>query len=139
MKRKAKSVKDYPPELILHNAMMFAMIDMAEGEMLDVEQIAERNGMVMQHEIKRAWNTIKHNIKLLRGYVRSCSTDEQEAIGNSSDLYRLFLWRLVSICSADKTRYFKIYNAIKSMYKADALIDLTRDEQDVFKTLLDLD
>jgi len=25
------------------------------------------------------------------------------------------------------------------MYKADALIDLTRDEQDVFKTLLDLD
>lgn len=139
MKREAKSGKEFPPELILHNAMMFAMIDMAEGEMLDVEQIAERNGMMMQHEVKRAWNNIKHNIKLLRGYTRTCPTEEQEAIGNSSDLYRLFLWRLVSICSADKKRYFYIYNAIKNMYKADALIDLTRDEKDVFSTLMDLD
>lgn len=53
MDKKAKSGKEYPPELILHNAMMFAMIDMAEGEMLDVEQIAERNDMVMQHEVKK--------------------------------------------------------------------------------------
>ena len=139
MKKEAKSEKKYPPELILHNAMMFAMFDMAEGEMVDVEQIAERNGMMMQHEVKRAWNNIKHNLKLLRGYTRSCPVEEQEAIGNSSDLYRLFLWRLVSICSADKKRYFYIYNAIKNMYKADALIDLTRDEKDVFATLMDLE
>ena len=44
----------------------------------------------------------------------------------------------MSICSADKKRYFYIYNAVKNMYKAEDLIDLTRDEKDVFSTLMDL-
>lgn len=91
----------------------------------------------MQHEVKRIWNKIKHNLQLLRGYTRSCPEHEQEAIGNSSELYLLFIWRLVSICSADKKRYFYIYNAIKNMYKADALLDLTQAEKDVFSTLMD--
>jgi hypothetical protein len=139
MKKEAKSERDYSAELILHNAMMFAMFDMAEAEMIDVENEASKMGLTMQHEVKRIWNKIKHCLQLLRGYTRSCPLHEQEAIGNSSELYRLFIWRLVSICSADKKRYFYVYNAIKNMYKADALIDLTNDEKDVFATLMDLE
>lgn len=130
---------DYSDELVLHNAMMFAFLDMVESEIVDIEQIAKREGRCMSFEVRRSWNAIRHHVKLLRGLTRTCPEDEQEAIGNSSDLYRLFIWRLVSLCSADKTRYFLIYNAMKSMYKSSDLIDLSRDEKSVFDTLLDND
>lgn len=135
--RERKKEVEYPPELVLHNEMMFCLIDMVEGEMLDIEQIAAKHNMGMVHEVKRSWNTVKKQVKFLRGMLRGCPDEEQMAIGNSSDLFRLFLWRLVSTCSVDRKRYFYIYNAIKAMYKGQDLIDLAQDEKDVFGTLLD--
>lgn len=130
---------DYSDELVLHNVMMFAFIDMVESEMVDIESMAAKENKRMQYDVKRAWNAVRHNIAKLRGILRSCPVDEQLAVGNSSDLYRLFIWRLVSLCSSDKTRYFKIYNAVKSMYKSSDMIDLSEMERDVFDVLLDRD
>lgn len=45
MKKDAKGEeKDYSAELILHNAMMFAIFDMAEAEMIAVENEAAKRG-----------------------------------------------------------------------------------------------
>ena len=135
----SKKGMDYSDDLVMHNVMMFAFVDMVESEMVDIESMAAKENKRMQYDVKHAWNAVRHNIAKLRGILRSCPVDEQLAVGNSSDLYRLFIWRLVSLCSADKTRYFKIYNAVKSMYKSDDTIDLSSMEKDVFDVLLDRD
>lgn len=137
--KKSPAGKEYPIELVMHDSMLLAIVDMLDAEIVDFAQICRKHGYSIKEEQMRHFKAIKHHGERFRALTRGIKADEQVAVGNTSELFLMLLWQIAKRCDADPEKYFKLYNLIKSSFK-DAIpeVNIDRLEKDAVDTMMEL-
>lgn len=95
--------------------LLFALVDVMETLLMDMEQEMLRHGRGLHYSLKRYFNQAMHGVRGVKAEVKHIAPDAQEAFGYDADILYALLVLTVDRTGEDDMEAFKLYNYLKAM------------------------
>ena len=118
----------------LETNLVFIMADVLEQLWTECENINRECGYAMRQDVKRHYNAMKHNLKLLRGETRHLGIQDQIEYGNDADLTCDILYAAVSRTGTDNMMMLRFLEYMMSFPDKIGL-DSVRQGSDAFEAI----
>lgn len=118
-------------QLNVINNLIYALADVIETNLMDLEAEYSKHGKRLRYESKRNFNTALHGLRCLKSELKPSPQQEQIDYGNDADILNALLLTILDRTGDDDMQSFRLYNYIKAM-PSRLHLELDIDEASVF-------